>query len=100
MGHLVDNNELNTGAPPLKTYAKAVSDAVETITDYLDAAGLPQPSFDPKAPNVTLPSNAPLSVLEARQQLIASSDAIQKLASEPAEYLPNLAIHVSSLAAP
>ena len=79
---------------PLQTYAKTINLAVETITSYLTSEGLPQPSFDPKAPSVTIPSSAPLAVQDARQQLIASAAAIQKLATEPAEYLPNLAVHV------
>jgi 6-hydroxytryprostatin B O-methyltransferase len=96
MVHLVENEGTTIDIYTLKEYAKSITVAVDTITDYLDTAGLPQPSFDPKATNVTLPATAPLPVFQARQQLIASSAAIQKLATEPDEYLPNLAIHVGS----
>jgi hypothetical protein len=82
--------------PPLETYAKVINLAVETITSYLTSEGVPQPSFDPKAPSVTIPPTAPLAVQDARQQLIASAAAIQKLATEPAEFLPNLAVHVGA----
>jgi len=80
--------------PLLKTYAKRIDAAVEAITTYCASEGLPQPSFDPRAPCVTLPSTAPLAVQDARQDLIASAARIQHLVTEPAEYLPSLQIHV------
>jgi 6-hydroxytryprostatin B O-methyltransferase len=93
MDHLIETTPKGA-VPPLQAYAKAINLAVETITSYLTTEGVPQPSFDPKAPSVTIPSTAPLAVQDARQQLIASAAAIQKLATEPAEFLPNLAVHV------
>src|SRR5207247_1378891 len=93
MLHSVETTTKCAGTP-LQTYANAINLAVETITSYLTSEGLPQPSFDPKASSVTIPSTAPVAVQDARQQLIASAAAIQKLATEPAEYLPNLAVHV------
>ena len=43
---------------------------------------------------VTIPPTAPLDVQAARQKMIASAARIQQVVLEPAEYLPNLAIHV------
>ena len=82
--------------PLLQTYAKEISSAVETISAYCTSERLPHPSFDPQAPGVTIPSTAPPAVQDARQKLVASAAGIQKLATEPAEYLPNLAIYVRS----
>lgn len=99
MGSLVDSTfsaPIKTSVPLLQTYAKEISSAVETISAYCTSEGLPHPSFDPQAPAVTIPSTAPLAVQDARQKLVASAAGIQKLATEPAEYLPNLAIYVRS----
>jgi hypothetical protein len=93
MVHSVETTP-KAAVPPLETYAKVINLAVETITSYLTSESIPQPSFDPKAPSVTIPTTAPIAIQDARQQLIASAAAIQKLATEPAEFLPNLAVHV------
>ena len=82
---------------PLQAYANEISSAAETISAYCASKGLPHPSFDPQASGVTIPSTAPLAVQEARQKLIGSAAKIRQLATEPAEYLPDLAIHVRSI---
>ena len=78
----------------LETYAKDICSAVETMSPYCTAETLPSKSFHPQAPSVTVAPTAPLAVEDARQKLIASAARIQQLATEPAEYLPNLAIYV------
>ncbi len=83
--------------PLLQAYAKDISSAAETISIYCASNNIPNPSFNPEAPSVTINSTAPLLVQDARQKLIASAVAIQRLATEPAEYLPNLAIQVRSM---
>ena len=80
--------------PPLQTYVNEISAAAETITAYCDENALPHPAFDPEAPAITIPPTAPLDIQAARQKIIASAAMIQQVVLEPAEYLPNLAIHV------
>ena len=96
----LDNSEISStaecGLPPLQAYAKHISLAAETISNYCASNNIPHPSFDPGAPSVTIPSSAPLHVLDARQKLVASAAKVQQLSTEPGEYLPNLAIHVRS----
>lgn len=82
---------------PLETYAEEICSAAKAISGWCLLEGLPQPSFDPQAPSVTLPPTAPQNVLNARQQLINASTKVQQLATEPSEYLPSLATHVSCL---
>lgn len=80
--------------PPLESYAQDICAAAKLIDAYCLSAGLPYPSFKPEAPQVTLPSTAPSYVLEARQKLVSSAFKIQQLATEPSEFVPQLAIHV------
>lgn len=97
MVHVVDSTFPSTpqgSLPLLQTYADDISAAVKTISAYCTSEGVSHPSFDPQAPSVTIPPTAPLSVQNARQTLVASAAEIQRLATEPAEYLPNLAIYV------
>ncbi|MCJ1401240.1 hypothetical protein MMC11_004452 [Xylographa trunciseda] len=82
---------------PLQQYAKDVSAAADTLTAYCAEQGLPQPSFGPHAPTVTIPYSAPVDVQNARQKLVSSAADIQRLAVEPAEYLQNQAIHYQHL---
>ena len=99
MPHLGDatiSSSPKSSVPLLQAYAKDISSAAETISSYCASDAIPHPSFSPEAPSVTIPSTAPLHVQEARQKLIASAAGIRQLATEPAEYLPNLAIHVRS----
>jgi 6-hydroxytryprostatin B O-methyltransferase len=78
----------------LREYANSIIEAVEVIDSYCKSEGIPYPSFDTQAPSVTIPTSAPLTVQDARQKLIASAIRVQQLATEPANYLPSLAIHV------
>lgn len=80
--------------PPLESYAQDICAAAKLIDVYCLSAGLPYPSFDQEAPSITLPSTAPINILEARQKLVASAFKIQQLATEPSEFVPRLAIHV------
>jgi len=77
----------------LETYAETICGAVKVIDGYCLSSNIPTPSRDIGAPTVTLPSTAPLNVLEARQSLLAASLNIQQLAREPSEFIPGLAIH-------
>ena len=86
----------NDNLHPLQSHARKVIAATEVISSYCASEGLPHPSFDCHAPTVTIPSTAPLAVQNARQTVINSATVIQRLVTEPAEYLPNLAIHVRS----
>ena len=99
MPHLRDatiSSSPKSSVPLLQAYAKDISSAAETISSYCASNAIAHPAFSPEAPSVTIPSTAPLHVQEARQKLIASAAGIRQLATEPAEYLPNLAIHVRS----
>ncbi|KAF2229683.1 putative O-methyltransferase [Viridothelium virens] len=82
---------------PLQQYAKDVSAAADILTAFCIEQGLPQPSFGAQAPSVTIPYSAPAEVQDARQQLISSAADLQKLATEPAEFLQNQAIHYQHL---
>ena len=82
-------------ATPLEVYAEEICSAAKLISGFCSLEGYPQPSFDPQAPSVTLPPDTPLNVQQARQKIIDSSSRIQQLATEPSEYLPNLAVQVS-----
>lgn len=79
----------------LQQYAKEAAAAADVISNYCSMQGLPQPSFDASAPSINIPDTAPVAVHDARQSLIASAVRLQQLATEPAEYLPNIQIHVS-----
>lgn len=82
-------------ATPLEAYAEEICSSAKLISGYCSLEGHSHPSFDPQAPSVTLPPDAPLNVQQARQKIIDSSSRIQQLATEPSEYLPNLAVQVS-----
>lgn len=82
---------------PLKTYANAISLAADVITEYCTSNDLPQPSFRPDAPRITIPLTAPLAIQNARQTLIDSATRIKQVITEPADYLPRLAVHVRSI---
>lgn len=80
--------------PLLQAYAEDIRAAAEIISSYCSSQDIPHPSFHPQAPGVTIPPSAPNAVQNARQKLVASAAAVQRLATEPADYLPHLAIHV------
>ena len=94
IGNGIPHSKPNGSLPPLQTYVNEISAAADTITAYCAENALPHPAFDPEAPAVTIPPTAPLDVQAARQKIIASAARIQQVVTEPAEYLPNLAIHV------
>lgn len=94
IGNGIPHSKPNGSLPPLQTYVNEISAAADTITVYCAENALPHPAFDPEAPAVTIPPTAPLEVQAARQKIIASAARIQQVVTEPAEYLPNLAIHV------
>ena len=81
-------------ATPLEAYAQEICSSAKLISGYCSVAGYSHPSFDPQAPSVTLPPDAPLNVQQARQKIIDSASRLQQLATEPSEYLPNLAVQV------
>ena len=88
------NSQPNSKVFPLQTYANAISSAADVITDYCTSNHLPHPSFRPDAPKITIPLTAPLAIHSARQTLIDSATKIQQVITEPADYLPRLAVHV------
>jgi 6-hydroxytryprostatin B O-methyltransferase len=79
----------------LETYAEQICSAAKQISAWCALNNHPHPSFDRQAPTITLPTSAPQKILTARQTLIESAFKIQQLATEPNEYLPRLAVHVS-----
>lgn len=91
------NSQPNSKVFPLQTYANAISSAADVITDYCTSNHLPHPSFRPDAPKITIPLTAPLAIHSARQTLIDSATKIQQVITEPADYLPRLAVHVGSI---
>ncbi|TPX18779.1 uncharacterized protein E0L32_011528 [Thyridium curvatum] len=84
--------------PPLESYAQDICAAAKLIDAYCLSSGLPYPSFGSDAPEVTLPATAPLHVLKARQKLVSSAFKIQQLATEPREFVPQLAINFQNFA--
>ena len=91
------NPLLESNVFPLQTYANTISSAADVITDYCTSNDLPHPSFRPDAPPITIPLTAPLAVQDARQTLIDAATKIQQVITEPADYLPRLAVHVRSI---
>ncbi|KAL8740131.1 MAG: hypothetical protein Q9190_007137 [Brigantiaea leucoxantha] len=61
----------------LEAYAEDICSAAKAISGWCVLEGIPQPSFDPQAPAITIPPTAPQSVLNARQQLITASTKVQ-----------------------
>ena len=76
--------------------AEEITANAKTVSTFLQSNGHPQPSFDRDAPAVTVPLSAPQDVLVARQELIEATFKMYKLALGPSEYLPHLAVGVSS----
>jgi transcriptional antiterminator len=96
MAELNGNHTRKSLISLLKTYERDLQLSIKSITDYLEENGMSDISSDVGATNLSLPPTAPTSVLEARQNLISSAYTIQQIATEPAEYIPYLAIHVST----
>ena len=91
------NSLLESSAFPLQTHAKAISSAADVITEYCISNDLPHPSFRPDASTIMIPLTAPVAVQDARQTLIDAATKTQQIITEPADYLPRLAVHVRSL---
>lgn len=100
MAHGVDaisHSHTDENLPPLKVYVNEINLAADIITTYCTSNRLPHPNFHSEASSITIPPTAPIAVQAARQKLVASATRIQQIVTEPAEYLPNLAIHVRSI---
>ncbi|KAF3399425.1 O-methyltransferase bik3 [Talaromyces pinophilus] len=97
MAELNGNHTRKSLISLLKTYERDLQLSIKSITDYLEENGMSDISSDVGATNLSLPPTAPTSVLEARQNLISSAYTIQQIATEPAEYIPYLAIHYQVL---
>jgi hypothetical protein len=78
----------------LETLAVNISANSATLSNFLRAGNLPQPSFKRDAPTTVLPLSAPDEIKAARQALIEASLRAFQLATGPSEYLPNLAMGV------
>ncbi|KAF4953248.1 hypothetical protein FSARC_12442 [Fusarium sarcochroum] len=61
-----------------------------TLTEYLRAKGLPEPSFERDAPIMYLPPQGPEEVQIAKEKLLDSALQIFQLVSGPGEYLQNV----------
>lgn len=94
VGNGIPHSQPNGSLPPLQTYVNESSTAVDTITAYCAENALLHPAFDPEASMITIPPTAPLHVQVIRQKIIASTARTQQVVLEPAECLPNLAVHV------
>ena len=92
----MSHEEQNGVTDSLIALSNSISKNATTLTQYLHASQRPQPSFDDVGPSCVVPSDAPQDVANAQQRLIAAALDIVKLAAGPSEFLPNLAIGVSS----
>ena len=89
-------NGINYSLPsPLESFAQEAIDNAKTISDFLRSNDLPHPSFARDAPaNAFL--SAPDDVLAARSKLTEAALRLLQLTRGPQEYVPNLAVNVSS----
>ena len=79
------------GSPDtVKGLAQSLEKDVQTLTQYLDSAGQPAPSFDLHSPTVVLPENAPSHAHEARERILDHCLQLFQLVAGPSEYLANL----------
>lgn len=86
--------QLNCAESPLEELRQAVDKNARTVSQYLTAHHLPQPSFNDDGPSTFLPTGAPESIQQARQNLISASLELLQLAIGPSEFLSNLATGV------
>lgn len=84
---------------PLEAYAHEICAAAKIISGYCTLEGSPHPSLDPEAPSITLPHDAPENVQAARERMVGAAAKIQQIATEPCEYLPNLAVQYQRISA-
>jgi 6-hydroxytryprostatin B O-methyltransferase len=81
---------------PMEDLAFQISSSAKTITEYLKSQNQRQPSFDRDTPNDVFPRDCPQEIIKTRQSLIEASLKIFQLATGPGEFLPNLAVGVST----
>jgi hypothetical protein len=79
----------------LEECAERICSASRVISLYHASEGKLHSSFSPEATSITIPADAPPGVFDARQTIVSAAVTIQQLMAEPAEYLPNLQVHVS-----
>lgn len=82
---------------PLEALSQIIAQNASVVSQHLKANNLAQPSFESDGPSVIIPRNSPQNVIKAQQGLIAAALEISQLAIGPSEFLPNLALGVSSL---
>lgn len=70
---------------------------VNTLTDYLDAAGHPSPSLNRHTPTAVLPDDASEKAQATRERILDYALRIIQLAAGPSEYLANLQTSVGFL---
>ncbi|EHL03820.1 putative Sterigmatocystin 8-O-methyltransferase [Glarea lozoyensis 74030] len=83
---------------PLEECAQRICSASRVISLYHASEGKLQSSFSPESTSITIPEDAPPSVMDARQTIVSAAATIQQLMEEPTEYLPNLQVHVGEIA--
>ena len=79
---------------PLEELSKTITTNARTVSQYLEANHLPQPSSKSDGPSTVVPSGSPPSIQQARQNLITAALETLQLAIGPSEFLPNLATGV------
>jgi 6-hydroxytryprostatin B O-methyltransferase len=89
-------NGNSDNSSPLEELSLTITHNANIVSQYLKANDLPQPSFNSDGPAVVVPKNSPQTVIKAQQELIAAALEISQLAIGPSEFLPNLALGVSS----
>ncbi|EPE30001.1 S-adenosyl-L-methionine-dependent methyltransferase [Glarea lozoyensis ATCC 20868] len=82
---------------PLEECAQRICSASRVISLYHASEGKLQSSFSPESTSITIPEDAPPSVMDARQTIVSAAATIQQLMEEPTEYLPNLQVHYQHL---
>lgn len=85
------------GSSALELLVQDLNEQTRTLTGYLSANGLPDPSFDRHGPVNTLPAQAPEELRIAREKLLDNALQIFQLISGPADYLQNVIASVGCL---
>lgn len=91
-----DGNGIFDTSYHLEELSLTITHNASVVSQHLKANNLPQPSFNSDGPSVVIPRDSPQSVIKAQQDLIAAALEISQLAIGPSEFLPNLALGVSS----
>lgn len=82
----------------LVEFADQVADTAHAIAAFCKTRGYPEPTLHPSETDKALdilPKDAPLDVHLARQDMIDAVKRIQQIATDPDQFLPELAVHVS-----